>query len=156
MPQPQSLRWERILVTTDFSPFANAAVDYAHALAETMNAELHVLHVVHDIREAVAEHGAVGTVDPTGNPDEADEWLAKLLGEPGTVRRVEALRVGDDVATTIVKYAKTHAIDLIVMATHGRTGLTHLLAGSVTEKVLRHAPCPLLAIRAGERGASAP
>jgi len=150
MPDPQPLRWERILVPTDFSPFANGAVGYAHALAEKVNAELHVLHVVRDIGEAVAEHGAVGTLDPAGSQDEADQWLASLLGEAGTVRRVEALRVGDDVAATVVKYAKAHGIDLIVMATHGRTGLTHLLAGSVTEKVLRHAPCPLLAIRPTE------
>src|SRR5262249_26230112 len=116
MPEPQPLRWERVLVTTDFSPFANRAVGYAHALAEKVNAELHVLQVVADIREAVAEHGAVGMLDPAGDQDERDRWLASLLGEAGTVRRVEAVRVGADTGATIVKYAQSHGIDLIVMA----------------------------------------
>jgi nucleotide-binding universal stress UspA family protein len=86
-------------------------------------------------------------VDPAAPPDEQTQWLAGLLGERGSIRRVEAVRVGSDVARAIVQYAVKQSIDLIVMATHGRTGLSHLLLGSVTESVLHEAPCPILVLR---------
>ncbi len=92
-------------------------------------------------------HGATGIIDASATADDYDQWLAGLLGEAGAVRRVEAVRINADVAGTICRYAQTEAIDLIVMATHGRTGLTHLLMGSVAEQTLRTAPCPLLTIR---------
>jgi universal stress protein A len=141
------LRWQRILATTDFSKFANQAVDYAHVIAETCGAELHVMHVTNDISEAVAQHGVSGTFDPADGADDRTEWLGRLLGETGTLRRVEVVEVGKDVAEKIVQYAKAKKIDLIVMATHGRSGLRHLWLGSIVEKVLRSAPCPVLALR---------
>lgn len=143
----RAFKWERILVTTDFSRFANSAVTYAHQLAEVVKAELHVLHVVRDLSEAVAEHGATGVFDTNTPEDARDAWLGELLGERGTTNRVDAVRVGTDVAATIAEYARKHDIDLIVMATHGRTGLTHALLGSVTENTLRQSPCPVLALR---------
>jgi nucleotide-binding universal stress UspA family protein len=142
-----TVSWERILAATDFSPLATKAVDYAHALAERFGAELHVLYVTGDISEAVAQHGTSGIFDPSEAADERTEWLAQLLGETGKVRRVEAVRVGKDVAEQITKYAQAQDIDLIVMATHGRTGVAHFWLGSIVEKVLRSAPCPVLAIR---------
>jgi universal stress protein A len=138
-------KWNRILVTTDFSAFANRAVNYAHALAEEHGAELHVLHVVPSIAAMVAEHGTSGAMGPQ-DEQEGSQWLATLLGESGKVRRVEAVRVGHEVPQTIVHYAKNNGIDLIVIATHGRTGLSHALLGSIAELVLRLAPCPVLAI----------
>jgi nucleotide-binding universal stress UspA family protein len=140
-------KWERVLVTTDFSRFANSAIGYAHALAEKFDAELHVLHVVRDISEAVPEYGATGLFDAGSTEDARSAWLSELLGERGTVRRVEAVRVGNDEAAVIAEYAARHEIDLVVMATHGRTGLAHLLMGSVAEKVLRTAPCPVLVVK---------
>jgi len=142
-----ALNWQRILATTDFSPFANKAVDYAHALAEKSGAELHVLHITEDISEAVAQHGVSGTFDPTEGTDDRTEWLGRLLGETGTLRRVEAVQVGKDVAEKIIQYAKDKKIDVIVMATHGWSGLKHFWLGSIVEKVLRSAPCPVLALR---------
>jgi universal stress protein A len=139
-------RLDRILAPTDLSPFAERAVAYAHGLAEKFGAELHVLHVAADLTEAAKLHGATGVVEPAGQ-DEYDRWLAGLLGEAGNVRRVEAVRIGGDVAETIDKYARELDIDLIVLATHGRTGLSHLLMGSVAESVLRAAPCPVLVLR---------
>jgi len=148
----QYRRWQRILVPTDFSPFSVAAVEYAHALAEQLSAELHVLHVAHKLAEAVAEQGAVGLLDLSQGEDAYDRWLATLLGERGSVRRVEAVRLGHDTADTINHYAEQQKIDLIIIATHGRTGLAHLLMGSVAEKVVRAAVCPVLIIR-GEKPA---
>ena len=138
--------WQRLLAPTDRSPFAEAAVTYARALAARTGAELHVLRVTDDLDQAVAEHGVTGPID-MDNPDDHDRWLAALVGETGDVRRVEAVRVGDDVAAAIVRYATSNDIDLIVMATHGRSGLTNLLMGSIAESVLRAAPCPVLTLR---------
>jgi universal stress protein A len=149
-----AFRLEKILAPTDLSPPAEAAVRYAHMLAEKFAAELHVLHVAADLDEAARLHGATGVLDVGAGADAYDQWLAALLGEPGTVRRVEAVRIGSDVADTICKYASSQAIDLIVMATHGRTGLTHLLMGSIAESVLRAAPCPLLTMRPAGGGAA--
>jgi nucleotide-binding universal stress UspA family protein len=142
-----SANWQRILATTDFSPFSTRAVEYAHALAERVGAELHVLHVTPDISDAVAQHGVSGMFDPADAPDERTEWLGRLLGETGTIRHVEAVLVGKDVAGSITRYASDKNIDLIVMATHGRSGLVRLWLGSIVEKVLRSAPCPVLALR---------
>jgi nucleotide-binding universal stress UspA family protein len=138
-------RCERILVPTDLSAFAGRAVQYAHGLAEQCHAELHVLHVTPD-PDRLAQ-GVGGVVDPAGAADDPGRWLGELIGEKGNIRRVEAVRLGSDVAQTVVGYAKKNAIDLIVMASHGRTGLRHLLFGSVAEQLLRTAPCPVLVIR---------
>jgi nucleotide-binding universal stress UspA family protein len=116
-------------------------------LAEKCGAELHVLNVTPDVSDAVAKHGTCGTFVFGEANDERTEWLGRLMGENGTVRRVEAVHVESAVAEGITHYAKDHAIDLIVLATHGRTGLAHFWLGSIAEKVIRTAPCPVLAIR---------
>jgi len=144
--------WQRILAPPAFSRFAESVVAYAHGLAERLGAELHVLHIGKSLDAVVAEYGAQGTVGPLSTEDDYDRWLASLLGERGTVRRVEAVRVGPDVARAIAHYAEKQTVDLIVMASHGRGGLAHLLMGSVAEQVLRLAACPVLVIRpAGEK-----
>jgi nucleotide-binding universal stress UspA family protein len=143
----KTVTWSRILATTDFSPLANRAVDYAHALAEKFGAELHVLHVAADASRGLAEQGLSAILDPAEGEDERSEWLQRLLGESSTVRRVEAVQIGTDIADKIVHYARAKAIDLVVMATHGRTGVQHFWLGSIVERVLRSAPCPVLVLR---------
>jgi nucleotide-binding universal stress UspA family protein len=142
-----NVNWRRILATTDFSPLANRAVDYAHAVAEKFGAELHVLHVTADASRAIGEHGVSGILDPADGEDERSEWLRRLLGESGKVRRVEAVQIGADIADKIVQYARVREVDLIVMATHGRSGVQHFWLGSIVERVLRSAPCPVLVLR---------
>jgi nucleotide-binding universal stress UspA family protein len=100
-----------------------------------------------DEEKALAQYAATGVIDASQPQDDYNRWLAELVGEAGDVRRVEAVRVGTDIPEAILRYAKHNDIDLIVMATHGRTGLTHLLMGSVAEKVVRAAPCPVLTLR---------
>jgi nucleotide-binding universal stress UspA family protein len=136
----------RILAPTDRSAFSEKAVVYARNLAKQFAAELHVLRVVADEDKALAEYATTGIVDP-GRGDDQARWLGELVGETGDVRRVEAVQVGTNVPEAIVRYARHNDIDLIVLATHGRTGLTHLLMGSVAEKVVRSAPCPVLTLR---------
>src|SRR6267154_1534250 len=107
--------WNRILAPTDLSPIAERAVQYAHRLAESLGSELHVLHVARDAAELSAYVPATGVVDPDNLSDDYHRWLATLLGERGTIRRVEAVRVGADVAEAIRKYAEQQEADLIVM-----------------------------------------
>jgi nucleotide-binding universal stress UspA family protein len=138
-------RCERILVPTDLSPLAAPAVTYAHGLARKCDAELHVLHVVRDGSQLIGSLS--GTLGPGAEEDEGNHWLAEVLGEPGGVRRTEVVRIGTDVAATVAAYARKHQVDLVVMASHGRTGLRHLLLGSIAEELLRTAPCPVLVVR---------
>jgi nucleotide-binding universal stress UspA family protein len=137
--------WQRILTATDFSPMGNQAVEYAHSLAEELRAELHVLHIARDVSEVALKHGPTGVLDPVAE-EEGQDWLNQVLGESKTIRRIDTIQVGHNVAEKISLYAQVHGIELIVMATHGRTGLAHFWAGSITEDVVRSAPCPVLVI----------
>ncbi len=139
-----TLKLDRILATTDFSPFSNSAVDYAHRLAERFGSELHVLHVARTLEEIQSQHGMAAILDKGEGEDAPNAWLHEILGEAGNVRRVQAVRLGDNIAETICKYVKENSIELIVLASHGRTGLSHLLMGSVAERVLHCSPCPVL------------
>jgi nucleotide-binding universal stress UspA family protein len=142
-----NVNWQRILAATDFSPWGNEAVKVAHALAEKFGAELHVLHVTADSYEYAANFAVTGTLEPENGGDESKAWLAELLGETGGIRRVDTMRMDHDVAHAIHDYARKRHIDLIVMATHGRSGLARFWLGSKTEEVMRSAPCPVLVIR---------
>jgi len=142
-----TMRWERILAATDFSPLGNRAVAEAHALAEKFGAELHVLHVVDNADGIATQHGATGTLNLDEVTTGPKAWLGELLGERGTVRRVDAVQIGPDVADKVLQYARTKDIDVIVLASHGRTGLARLWLGSVAEKVVRLAQCPVLVLR---------
>jgi universal stress protein A len=137
----------RILAPTDRSPTSQKAVAYAQNLAKRFGAELHVVRVIADEEKALHEFAVTGIIDKSDPQDDQSRWLAELVGDAGDVRRIENVQIGKDIPEGIVRYAKHNDIDLIVMATHGRTGLTHLLMGSVAEKVVRSAPCPVLTLR---------
>ena len=138
---------KRILLPTDFSETAAHALGYAREMAERFGAEVHVLYVVPD---PTPQDWAVGAAAPIVS-DLLDKWRADAerhldqvsLGGVDTVR---ALRVGH-AFMEIVRYATDNAIDMIVMGTHGRGPVRHLLLGSVAEKVVRKAPCPVLTVR---------
>ena len=146
-----------ILAPTDFSHHAEAAVRYAVSLAERLGATLHLLHVLPDM---IAPVGPDPTLAPTPQPSYYTETEAqslaflKTLLQPdwGSPSQVEtAIRWGSPVES-IVSYAADHKIDLLVIATHGRTGLSHVLLGSVAERIVREAPCPVLTIRNRDQG----
>ena len=131
-----------ILVPIDFSASSAAALDYARALAGRFDASLHLLHVLENdfLRPMVADPRAAEIAALR----QLDELLTADERQRGAV--TEVLR-SDAVADEIVAYARSNSIDLIVMGTHGRTGLAHLLKGSVAERVARTAPCTVLTSR---------
>ena len=135
----------RILVPTDFSDTADVALEYARPLAARFGASLHLLHVLDD---PVLTEGLVAEAYMTEAPS-----IRTSLLEDARVRlghRVQGCATSEAVfgrgATTIADYAERCQIDLIVMGTHGRTGLAHLLLGSVAERVVRTAACPVLTV----------
>jgi len=142
----------RILVPLDFSTTSDAALDFAKTVAGSFKASLHLLHVFEDPMLATGFAEAYAPLPPDTRAaliDDAGTELANRL--PGDER--SRFRATTDVisgfsATAIVEYAQDHDIDLIVMGTHGRTGLAHLVIGSVAERVVRLAQCPVLTVRA--------
>ena len=140
-----------VLAPTDFSGHAETAVRYACLLAERLEARLHLLHVLSDIVPLGPDPMLAPVLPPEFYTENEEQSLANLnrLIEPGWGRPAgveAAVRWGDPVAE-IVDYAGERAIDLVVIATHGRTGLSHALLGSVAERIVREAPCPVLTIR---------
>jgi len=144
----------RIMVPTDFSEHSENALRYGIALAEKFNSELHLFHVCQDL--SVYQPDAVMVGPPVVPPVEAMTEAARLTLEK-IIRdhHLERLQVRTDVreglpVEEIIDYAHENDIDLIVIATHGRGWLAHLLVGSVTEKVVRKAPCPVMAVHLSE------
>ena len=131
----------RILAATDFSAPSDAALAHARRLAEGTGASLHVLHVVDNMfmRAVLA--------DPRDYETAAMRQLQdRVAGDAGRAA-ILAVERSDEPADEITSYARIHGIDLIVMGTHGRGRMAHLLLGSVAEKVARSAPCPVLTLR---------
>lgn len=143
---------KNILVATDFSDSSTVALDYGRALARVFGARLHLLHVVEVFVVDSAAFGAAAAVLPSLQLElekSAEETLKKLITaeDRGELKAVAALRSVDTPAHAIVAYARDEKIDMIIVGTHGRKGLSHVLLGSVAEKVVRLAPCPVLTVR---------
>jgi len=144
-----------ILAATDFSPASDTALQYARELARAFGSTLHVLHV---ISEVTPEAVSPAYMPETGNTyralqDAARQQLhdAVTSHDLSNVALTEHLMTSTSPATAILEFARDHAIDLVVVGTHGRTGVAHFLLGSVAEKVVRSAPCPVLTVRHPER-----
>jgi nucleotide-binding universal stress UspA family protein len=143
----------RILVPVDFSAHSEGALRYASALGARLGAAIHVLHVVEDPLASGAWNSEVAALPQIGDLREnlvadAEQRLARYheRAERAGVPSTTAVRLGHP-PQMIVDYAAAEAVDLIVMGTHGRTGLKHALLGSVAERVVRHAPCPVVTLR---------
>jgi universal stress protein A len=141
----------RILVPTDFSETADAAFAYAQTLAAPFGASLHLVHVFSDPYVLSAYAPDVYAEVPAVLREEAlrqvDDELKKRAWKNDTgVPIITATAIGLT-ARELVRYATDHAIDLIVMGTHGRHGIARYLLGSVAEHIVRIAPCPVLTVR---------
>ena len=144
-------RITRILVPTDFSATADAALDYAFGLAARFGASLQLLHVLDDpfVFEGMSAEAYIAEAPTlrTAMLEDARERLRHRATprEDGVPIETEVL-FGHG-ARTIAEYAAERGVDLIVMGTHGRTGFAHLMVGSVAERLVRTAPCPVLTVR---------
>lgn len=145
--------YQKILVPLDGSKLAEKAIPYATELCKG-HTEVTLLQVVHIPLPLAAPDVsmAVPMPDPQELRQEALEYLeniAEELRQDGINIKTAAIEQ-DVTADAIVNYAKEHDIDLIVMTTHGRSGFSRLVFGSVAESVVRQAPCPVLLIRIQE------
>jgi nucleotide-binding universal stress UspA family protein len=133
-----------ILFPTDFSVPSEAALQVATALAQESGARLVITHVKNDDLPTRASGGSISV------PSDVDETsLTRMLDEihpTGDVQHKHVLLSGDP-AEEILRLAERERADLIVMSTHGRTGLSRMLMGSVAEDVVRRAPCPVLTLK---------
>lgn len=139
-----------ILAPTDFSEFSQQALEDAYTLAQRFGSKLSLLHVI-----APPDLAGVGTIPPelaekllVNQEAEAQRELARLLPQAEAAQVDVARYVAIGIPfRKIVETAAAEHVDLIVMATHGRTGLSHLVMGSVADRVVRLASCPVLTIR---------
>jgi nucleotide-binding universal stress UspA family protein len=150
----------RILVPLDFSAHSEAALHYAVALAARLGASLDVLHVVDDpfgsgawaSESAALPHRYIEELYQN-LVEEGERQLAKYRSVPEKSRVAATFTVrSGQPAASIVDYADAIEADLIVMGTHGRTGLKHTFMGSVAERVVRHARCPVVTLRGEAEG----
>jgi nucleotide-binding universal stress UspA family protein len=137
-----------ILHPTDFSNYSAYAFRLACALARDYGARLVVLHVA--MPPVVVYGEGVLPPEPEGYKERLREQLHKVVSQDPKVP-VEHRLVEGDAATEILRLAGDSKCDLIVMGTHGRTGLGRLLMGSVAEQVVRKAPCPVLTVKTPQR-----
>ena len=143
------MRFRKILVPLDFSSHSEAALGVAIELAREQGGELHLLHA-YELPTAVTM--AYGIAIPQSVWDGVQEAAAARLEQAR--RRVEAAGVPvkthlatSPAADAIIAAAESQAIDLVVMGTRGLTGLKHVLLGSVAERTIRNAPCPVLTVK---------
>ena len=151
------VRMKTIVVPTDFSEFSRLALDYAITIAQTFKAALILIHVTPE-----KELDSIRQVSPYLEPGRIEELLKgresedkRRLNEFIPPEKKEGIkteaihRVGTPFLE-IIRVAKEKEADLIVMATHGRSGLSHILFGSVAENVVRKSTCPVLSVRPPE------
>ena len=130
-----------ILAPTDFSELSARGVLYGFQLAKEVGAELIVFNVV-----VVDESNAVDKREVADHKIRLDEFVTDKLADSGANVKIRQMVVGGQPFGAIVGCAETECVDLIVMSSHGRTGLSRMLIGSVTDKILRGAPCPVLVV----------
>jgi len=139
------VQFKHIICTTDFSDLANRAIPFAVSLAKEFGAKLYFCHVIGLPSSAV--YGEI-LLDPTEQQDKAVRYAQEQLGsliDPQPVEW-EALIATGHTADEISRLAEVKSADLVIVATHGRSGFKRFLLGSVTERLMRTLPCPLLII----------
>jgi nucleotide-binding universal stress UspA family protein len=147
-----ALQLRRILMPTDFSGCANYALPYVASIARATGATIVCVHVVEPVAPAVGYSGLAEPM-PIADiseqlEDSAERELPQLAGcEDFSDLDVEEVIVHGDAAAEIVRVAGEREVDLIVVSSHGRTGLGRIIFGSIAEAVVRHASCPVLVVK---------
>ena len=147
---------QRILWPTDFSPLSLHGARYARGFCELFNADLHVIHVLQppitaDVSVMLPTDVPVACTDREHEEacrDSLDRVIKDNFPAIGSI--TQQLCVGNP-WSSICDYAREHDVDLVVVTTHGRTGLPHVLLGSTAERIVQHAPCPVLVIKNPEK-----
>jgi universal stress protein A len=146
---------KNIVVATDFSEPSATALKYGREFERTFGAGLHVLHVADNIAERLSpEYYPMPLARVQEEIDAAAQHRLEALvtaEDREQLRAVPTLRRSVSVAAAIVEYAKETAADLIVIGTHGRSGVSRLMIGSVAERVVRTATCPVFSVHCPER-----
>jgi nucleotide-binding universal stress UspA family protein len=148
------IQFKKIVLTTDLSENANAAIPYAVELARHYGGTIFLLHVFEeDIFYASMSAGTIELADQSRwetdarlNRQQRLQALAKSLGDKEGVQVVHLMKQGH-AADMIATFAKAEDADCVVIATHGRTGLAHIVFGSVAENVVRLCQCPVMTVR---------
>lgn len=147
----QSIKIKKILVPVDFSPFSEAAVDYAVVLAKQFQAEMFLIHVIESQVYSVTDTSMVVSHEAA-----LKMTAGALMDNLRQATLEKGLSVNASVVSgvpyrEIVRKAEEEGVDLIVVGTHGRTGVERLLLGSVAEKIVRLATVPVLTVRSPKR-----
>lgn len=142
---------KNVLVATDFSAPSDTALNYARAMARSFGATLHVLHVFEPLWITSADVVGGGVALATmiqGLEDTARKQLEEAVTEEDRreLHATSAMVTSESPAREIANYAHDQKVDLVVIGTHGRSGISRMLIGSVAEKVVRLAPCPVLTV----------
>ena len=148
------MRFRKILVPSDFSQASQHALHYAIGFAKCFNTQLRLLHVTEDlpVLSYVDYEGFDLSQFSVRIREDAEKEFERLLRETpdlGDLRTTTAIQSGVPYMA-IINEAKEQDCDLIILATHGRSGLGHFLMGSVAEKVVRNSPCPVLTVKMPE------
>jgi nucleotide-binding universal stress UspA family protein len=150
---------KNILVATDFGEPSAVALAYGRDLARSYGATLHVLHVVEDVMMRYSPEIGFAIPDLQRDLEKAAnrDLQAQITDDDRrTLTVVPVVQTGLNVSSGIIAYAAAHPIDLIIVGTHGRGAVKQFLMGSAAERVVRTAPCPVLAVRVKERDFIAP
>jgi universal stress protein A len=144
-------RFKRIMVASDLSKVSRGALDTAIVFAQSKGAELIIVHVLAPIvpfgPEQLTQPALLETIEV-----DARQWAEQQLARLAAAARKAGVRVkvvllSGDPADQIIRAARTHRADLIVVGTHGRRGFSKMMIGSVAERVVRTAPCPVVTVR---------
>lgn len=141
-----------ILLPTDFSECSNYALSYAASLARTFGASILCVHVIEPMVPAVGYSGMTEPLPLADITDQLEDSAGRELPKIAECEEcagldVQELIVHGEAAAEIVRVAKEKSIDLIVVSSHGRTGLGRMLFGSTAEAVVRHSSCPVLVVK---------
>ena len=137
---------------TDFSECANYALSYAASLARTFGASILCVHVIEPMVPTVGYSGMTEPLPIADISDQLEDSAERELPKIGECEEcagleIEELIVHGEAASEIVRVAKDRRVDLIIIASHGRTGLGRILFGSTAEAIVRHASCPVLVVK---------